>query len=120
VRLVKGAYKESQDFVFPTRDAVRENFAKLMGTLFERGENFAIGTHDSSLIDKAKTLAGAKKVEFRFELLKGIRDELKIELVKSGYKVSEYLPYGDSWYAYSKRRISEHPSNIWLLLRSLV
>lgn len=53
-------------------------------------------------------------------MLKGIRDELKADLVKSGYKVSEYLPYGDQWFAYSKRRLTEHPSNIVLLLRSLV
>ena len=120
VRLVKGAYKESRDFVYPTRPEVSGNFAKLMGMLFERGEGFAIATHDSALIDRAKTLSESKHVDFRFELLKGIRDELKDDLVKSGYKVSEYLPYGDRWYAYSKRRITEHPSNIWLLLRSLV
>lgn len=119
VRLVKGAYRESSEFVFPTRAEVSENFAKLMGLLFERGDGFAIGTHDSSLIDKAKSLSGSKHVEFRFEFLKGIRDELKQDLVNSGYRVSEYLPYGASWYAYSRRRISEHPSNIWLLLRSL-
>lgn len=120
VRLVKGAYKESRDFVYPTRPEVSENFSKLMGTLFERGEGFAIATHDSALIDRAKKLAESKHVEFRFEMLKGIRDELKDDLVKSGYKVSEYLPYGDRWYAYSKRRMTEHPSNIWLLLRSVV
>lgn len=120
VRLVKGAYKESPGFVFPTRDQVRENFERLMGVLFERGDGFAIATHDSFLIDRAKVFADSKHVEFRFELLKGIREELKTDLVESGYKVSEYLPYGDSWYTYSKRRISEHPSNVWLLLRSLV
>jgi proline dehydrogenase len=120
VRLVKGAYRESSDFVYPTRKEVSESFAKLMGMLFERSEGFAIATHDSALVDKAKDLAGSRHVDFRFELLKGIRDELKADLVKSGYKVSEYLPYGDRWYAYSKRRITEHPSNIWLLLRSLV
>lgn len=120
VRLVKGAYKEGQDFVFSTKDEVRENFAKLMGVLFERGSGFAIGTHDSALIDRAKSLAGSSHPKFRFEFLKGIRDDLKGELVKAGYDVSEYLPYGDSWYAYSRRRISEHPSNVWLLLRSLV
>ena len=97
-----------------------ENFAKLLGILFERGDRFAVGTHDSKLIDRAKELAQSKHVDFRFELLKGIRDETKEELVKSGYKVSEYLPYGDRWWAYSKRRITEHPSNAWLLLRSLV
>lgn len=120
VRLVKGAYKESHDFVYSTRDEVRENFSNLMKVLFERGQGFAIATHESVLIDGARKLAESSHAEFHFELLKGIRDELKDELVKSGYKVSEYIPYGDSWYAYSKRRLTEHPSNIWLLLRSLV
>lgn len=120
VRLVKGAYKESHDFVYPTRPEVRENYARLMGALFERGEGFAVATHDSVLVDRAKKLAESKHVEFRFEMLKGIRDELKDDLVKSGYRVFEYLPYGDRWYAYSQRRITEHPSNLWLLLRSLV
>ncbi len=120
VRLVKGAYRESADFVYPSRSEVSENFSKLMGILFERGEGFAIATHDSALVDKARTLAESRHAEFRFELLKGIRDEMKVELLKSGYAVSEYLPYGDRWYPYSKRRITEHPSNIWLLLRSLV
>jgi proline dehydrogenase len=120
VRLVKGAYRENADFAFPSKKDVNENFAKLMGTLFERGDRFAIATHDSALVDKAKSLAESKHADFRFEFLKGIRDDLKQELVKSGYKVSEYLPYGDRWWAYSKRRITEHPSNVWLLLRSLV
>ena len=120
VRLVKGAYRESHDFIYPTKREINENFAKLLGTLFERGDRFAIGTHDSALIDKAKELSQSRKVDFRFELLKGIRDDLKVELVKSGFKVYEYLPYGDRWYGYSTRRITEHPSNIWLLLRSLV
>ena len=120
VRLVKGAYRESPDLVYTTRREVSENYVKLLGTLFDRGHDFAVGTHDSALIDKALELAASKKVDFRFELLKGIRDEKKDELVKKGYSVAEYLPYGDSWYAYSKRRITEHPSNVWLLLRSLV
>ena len=120
VRLVKGAYRESPDFVFPSRREVRENYSMLLMRLFERGEGFAVGTHDYVLIEEAKKLADSSHADFHFEMLKGIRDELKDELVKSGYKVSEYIPYGDSWYAYSKRRITEHPSNIWLLLRSLV
>lgn len=120
VRLVKGAYREGRDKVYATKDEVRQNYTKLMGELFERGEGFAVATHDSSLIEAAKKMAESKHVEFRFEMLKGIRDDLKTELVGSGFKVFEYLPYGDSWYAYSRRRISEHPSNVWLLLRSLV
>lgn len=120
VRLVKGAYREGSEVVFPTKGEVRESFDRLMATLFERGSGFAIATHDTMLVDRAKALAESSKADFHFELLKGIRDPLKEELVKSGFKVYEYLPYGDRWYAYSKRRITEHPSNIWLLLRSLV
>jgi len=120
VRLVKGAYKESHNLVYPTRNEVTANYSRLMAMLFEGGEGFSIGTHDSKLVQEARRLAESKHIEFEFEMLKGIRNELKADLVKEGYKVSEYLPYGDQWFAYSKRRISEHPSNIWLLLRSLV
>jgi len=120
VRLVKGAYRESPNVIYPSRREVSDSFRKLMGQLFERGQGFAIATHDTSLVEEAKKLAESKHAEFEFEMLKGIRDELKEELVKSGYKVSEYLPYGDQWFAYSRRRITEHPSNILLLLRSLV
>ena len=120
IRLVKGAYREGHDVVYPNPREIRENFRKLMPVLFERCSHFSIGTHDSALVDQAKKLADSSKAEVTFEMLKGIRDPLKLELVSAGYKVSEYLPYGDRWYAYSKRRITEHPSNIWLLLRSLV
>jgi proline dehydrogenase len=119
VRLVKGAYREPPDVVFPTREEIRSNYSSLMKLLFDGADNFAIGTHDSKLIDEARKLADSKHVNFRFEMLKGIRNELKTELVRSGFKLSEYLPYGEQWYAYSKRRLTEHPSNILLLARSL-
>ncbi len=119
IRLVKGAYREPPSVIFP-KEEVNKNFSKLMAMLFEQGGFFALGTHDPVLVDEAKKLAEKGKADFEFEMLKGIRDDMKEDLVKSGHKVSEYLPYGDQWWAYSKRRITEHPSNIWLLLRSLV
>ena len=120
VRLVKGAYRESREVVYSSRKEVSASFSRLMGMLFDKGNGFAIATHDSALVEEARKLAESKHVDFEFEMLKGIRDELKGDLVKSGYRVSEYLPYGDRWFAYSKRRITEHPSNILLLLRSMV
>jgi len=120
VRLVKGAYREPPDVVFRTRDQISANFRALMKLLFETGDDFAIGTHDSKLVEEAKKLAESKHANFRFEMLKGIRNDLKAELVASGYKVSEYLPYGQEWYAYSRRRLTEHPSNVLLLIRSML
>lgn len=120
IRLVKGAYREPPDLVYGSREEVRNNYSKLMRTLFEKGDNFAIATHDSVLIDEARELAKSHRPTFEFEMLKGIREELKAELVEEGYRMVDYIPYGDQWYDYSMRRIREHPSNIWLLLRSLL
>jgi len=121
VRLVKGAYKEPSGIVFRTREQVTANFIKLMRTLFERGEEFAIATHDSRPIEEAEKLHEADPgTRFEFEMLRGIRDDLKLRLAKEGHRVVDYMPYGEEWYSYSIRRIREHPSNIWLLLRSLV
>ncbi len=120
IRLVKGAYREPETVIFPTRREVSGNFTALLRLLFERGDDFAVATHDSELVDETKRLAESKHANFEFQMLKGIRNELKEDLVKSGYRVTEYLPYGASWFAYSRRRMTEHPSNVWLLLRSLV
>jgi proline dehydrogenase len=120
VRLVKGAYREPPDAVFRSREQVTENYLKLMRTLFERGDGFAVGTHDSRPIEEAEKLhASNPGTKFEFEMLRGIRDDLKLRLAKAGYRVVDYMPYGEEWYPYSVRRIKEHPSNIWLLLRSI-
>jgi proline dehydrogenase len=119
VRLVKGAYPESAEVAYKKRSDVDAHYLKLMTTLFEKGDHFAIGTHDGKLIAKARDLAGDYKRDFEFQLLKGIRDDIKPSLVKEGYRVSEYIPYGPEWYNYSKRRMRERKRNILLLLRSI-
>jgi proline dehydrogenase len=121
IRLVKGAYsKERPDVVFKSRDDVRVEYSKYSKVLFEKGNDFGIATHDTVLVDEAKKLAETHKVNFHFEFLRGIRNELKEELVDSGYRVYDYVPYGVEWYNYSMRRVKEHPSNILLVLRSIV
>jgi proline dehydrogenase len=120
VRLVKGAYREPSDLVFRSRQQVTENYLKLMRTLFERGQGFAVATHDSRPIEEAERLhESSPNTRFEFEMLRGIRDDLKLKLARAGHRVVDYMPYGEEWYPYSVRRIKEHPSNIWLLLRSI-
>ena len=115
IRLVKGAYHESAKNAYKTRHEVDENYKKLMKTLFEKGNEFAIATHDSKLIDMATELSKKHERKFEFQFLKGIRDELKPILVKSGFLVSEYIPYGTNWLPYSIRRLRERKRNILLL-----
>ena len=119
IRLVKGAYPETGEVAYKRRSDVNANYERSMNLLFEQGEFFAIATHDGKMIAEAKNLSHDHKSDFEFQMLKGIRDDLKSGLVADGFKVSEYIPYGPEWYNYSKRRMRERKRNILLLLRSI-
>jgi len=118
VRLVKGAYHEPEEHAFSTKEEVDSNFAKLMKMLFESGNYFAVATHDSDIIEEAVRLG--RDSEFEFQMLMGIRDELKGDLVAKKFAVAEYIPYGSQWLPYSVRRIRERKRNLLLLARSLI
>lgn len=137
VRLVKGAYHENEQIAFVHHEEVNANYIKLLEMLFNRNYiinnnngvdnnntlQFAVATHDSKLIEHAIMLSKSSKIHirnFEFEFLKGIRDELKRKLVKEGFRVAEYIPYGDEWLPYSVRRLRERKRNLFLLAHSLV
>ncbi len=118
VRLVKGAYQESADHAFFTKEEINANYSKLMKMLLESKNYFAIATHDSALIEEAISLS--KNSKFEFQMLMGIRDDLKSELIAKGFVVAEYIPYGGYWLPYSVRRLRERKRNLLLLARSLI
>jgi len=118
VRLVKGAYHEPEQHAFSTKEEVDANYIKLMKILFDSETYFAIATHDSNIIEKAIELG--KNAKFEFQLLMGIRNELKRDLVAKNFEVAEYIPYGNQWLPYSVRRIRERKRNLLLLARSLI
>jgi len=120
IRLVKGAYRERSDIAFRSRENVDKNYIKLMTKLFKKGNEFAIATHDEKIIKNAKRLSKKYPRKFEFEFLKGIREEIKTDLTKKKFVVSEYIPYGTDWLAYSVRRIKERRRNILLLGSSLI
>jgi len=119
IRLVKGAYPENGDVAFKRRSELNANYLRLMRILFGQSKFFAIGTHDEKMINEAEKLSHDHNPSFEFQLLKGIRDDLKSRLLTDGFKVSEYIPYGPEWYNYSKRRMRERKRNILLLIRSI-
>ena len=74
-------------------------------------------------IDHVKRVArelGLDKQDFEFQMLHGVRRPLQEQLVREGYRVRVYLPYGEQWYPYLTRRMAERPANLFLFLRSLV
>jgi len=126
LRIVKGAYSEEKDKAYQSNNEINQNFSALMKLALEEsayGGIVAIATHDSKLIQEALVLSwkGSERMKnLQFQLLKGIRDELKLQLVTNGYLVLEYIPYGEKWLQYSIRRIKERKRNVFLLARSLI
>ncbi len=120
IRLVKGAYRENASIAFKSRKEVDGNYLKLMRILFQKSNEFAIASHDEKIIHKAQTLSKKYPRKFEFQFLKGIREEIKPDLIKKKFVVSDYIPYGTNWLAYSVRRIKERKRNILLLGSSLI
>lgn len=119
IRLVKGAYKEDESKAYQRKSKINENFEKLMNILFEKSEHFAIATHDKKLVDKAIELNKKYNKDVEFQFLMGVRNKLKRSLADQGYKVGEYIPFGENWFPYFWRRLMERKSNIFLIFRSL-
>ncbi len=120
IRLVKGAYRENSNVSFRSKQKVDQNYLRLMRILFENANEFGIATHDGTMIDRAMELSKKHEKKFEFQMLRGIRDELKPILIKKGFSLSEYIPYGTNWLPYSIRRLKERKRNILLLGSSFI
>lgn len=120
IRLVKGAYNENAKISYKSKDKTDENYLELMKLLFRDGNEFGIATHDSKMINHAIKLSQRYERKFEFQMLKGIRDEIKPDLVKRGFVVHDYIPYGTNWLPYSIRRVKERKRNILLLGSSFI
>jgi len=121
MRLVKGAYLESESVAFKKKADTDANFIKLMKLLLASKPYHAIATHDESIIEAAKEYAasqGIPKDHFEFQMLYGIRRDLQLRLAQQGYNVRLYIPYGRQWYSYLMRRLAERPANVTFLARN--
>jgi proline dehydrogenase len=123
IRLVKGAYLEPESVAFPKKQATDANFLKLMKWLLSSKPYHAIATHDESIISATKEYAriqGIPKDHYEFQMLYGIRRDLQLQLVRDGYNVRIYIPYGRRWYPYFMRRLAERPANVIFLAKNLL
>jgi len=122
LRLCKGAYKEPPEIAFPQKADVDANYIKLMRLLLPSGIYHGIATHDPRMISATLEFArqqGIAKDQFEFQMLYGIRTDLQQKLVRDGYRVRVYIPYGRDWFPYFMRRLAERPANLIFFLRNL-
>jgi proline dehydrogenase len=123
VRLVKGAYDEPPTVAFPKKADVDAKYEAEMRELLLNGTYPAIATHDDQLIEATKQFAREREItpdRFEFQMLYGIRRDLQDRLLRDGYRVRIYVPYGTEWYPYLMRRLAERPANLLFIVRSLI
>jgi len=126
VRLVKGAFAENRKIALTSKKEINQAFfnqSKMMLSPDAKKSRFypIFATHDDQMIDKINRIASENnwaKDEYEFEMLYGVRVDYQKELVKEGYKLRLYIPYGKDWWPYAIRRVGENPKNIKYLLRN--
>jgi len=123
VRLCKGAYLEPASVAFPEKAKVDQNYMDLTRYLLEHGTYPALATHDEAIIRRIIAFVTERNIPreaFEFQMLYGIRRDLQDRLVKDGYRLRLYVPFGKAWYPYYMRRLAERPANVFFMLRNLL
>jgi len=123
VRLCKGAYKEPATVAYPEKADVDANYVRCMHKLLSDGNYPALATHDDRIIKEAKRYVRANNIgpeRFEFQMLYGVRRDLQERLVREGWRVRVYVPFGTQWYPYLMRRLAERPSNIAFITGNVV
>jgi proline dehydrogenase len=122
VRLCKGAYKEPTEIAFQKKSEVDANYVKLTKMLLKSGIYHGIATHDPRMIEAAIAFAMQEKIppeSFEFQMLYGIRRDLQQKLVREGWRMRVYIPFGTEWYPYLMRRLAERPANLLFLMKNI-
>ena len=123
VRLCKGAYKEPPSVAYPDKKDVDANYVRCLQKLVKQGNYPGLATHDERIIEQAKrwvTEQGIPRDRFEFQMLYGVRRDLQERLVKEGYRMRVYVPFGTQWYPYLMRRLAERPANLAFITGNIV
>ncbi len=123
IRLCKGAYKEPPTLAFPNKADVDANYRKLMKRMVSSGVFCGIATHDEAIIDDLRSFVRAQGISsdaFEYQMLHGVRRDLQRKLVRDGFRMRTYVPFGTEWYPYFMRRLAERPANVLFLAKNLL
>jgi proline dehydrogenase len=123
IRLCKGAYKEPASIAFESKADVDANYVKLMKILMKSGIYHGLATHDENIIKEAQAFATRENIarnSFEFQMLYGIRRDLQQKLVRDGWGMRVYVPFGTEWYPYFMRRLGERPANVFFIARNML
>lgn len=122
IRLCKGAYKEPPEIAYQEKSEVDANYLKLTKMLLKSGVYHGIATHDERIIQQTMLFAEKEKIardSFEFQMLHGIRRDLQERIVREGWRMRVYIPFGTEWYPYLMRRLAERPANVFFIAKNI-
>lgn len=123
IRIVKGAYKESEEVAYPDKEDIDRNFLKLAKQRLMHDTFTSIGTHDHHIINELKAFVKENNIDndkFEFQMLYGFRNDMQSKLAAEGYHFCTYIPFGDDWFGYFMRRLAERPQNMNLIVKDML
>jgi proline dehydrogenase len=101
---------------------VQDNFKKLLRVLVEGGAYVGIATHDDDLLKDAENYVKEKNLnreDYEFQMLLGVKENTRKELIARGHRMRVYVPFGEDWYGYSSRRLKENPKMVNHIIKSI-
>lgn len=122
LRIVKGAYKEPNEYAYQDKKDIDINFIKLIEWHLLNGKFTSIATHDHNIINHVKEFVRKHKIpneKFEIQMLYGFRKDLQLKLASEGYNFCTYVPFGTDWYGYFMRRLAERPQNLNLVAKQV-
>ncbi len=123
IRLCKGIYVEAEEIAYKNREEIQHNYMRCLERLVSGGAYVGIATHDDVLIGEAKKLISKHNLTndaFEFQMLLGVRDQVRDHLIREGYRLRVYVPFGEDWYGYSIRRLKENPQMAGYITKALL
>ncbi|MBI3039190.1 proline dehydrogenase family protein [bacterium] len=122
-RLCKGIYVEPETIAIKDKQGINRNFLKILKTMLATGCYVGIATHDEELVQGSYKLIEEFKLEktsYEFQMLLGVRENLRASIVKNGHRLRVYVPFGKHWYKYSLRRFKENPQIAGYIFKSIL
>lgn len=122
-RLCKGIYNEPRKVAWKDPDIVNRSFVYCLDMMLKLGAYVGIATHDSKLVFEAMRLIsgyGLTREQYEFQMLLGVDEELRDIIVNEGHRLRVYVPFGESWMPYSRRRLKENPTIARHALRQML
>ncbi len=121
-RVVKGAYKEGRAHAYGRPEVIRDSYLDVVRQFLEAGVHVGVATHDEYLIYHVLRMAeelGVSSDAYEFQMLKGIEEDLRAALVRSGHPVRVTVNFGADAHKWALRRLKENPEVVRHMLTSI-